>query len=296
MVDILWTIDNSCSMADEQEALGINFPEFMDYFLGSGLDYHIGVVSTDLDDPAHNGKLQDGDTPYKYIDTDTPNPINVFVSMASMGTTGSASEKGIGATYRALEVNADTFNAGFQRDDAAIHTIVLSDEADLTPDSIISDNEFVGWYDGLKDEADQRTFSAVVNFNTGAAYVNVAQQIGGIIWDLNDENYAEILDRLGVQAAGLKREYFLSQLPVLGTITVFVEDPSGAKFEFFEAVGDPEAGVELVGDWVYESNRNSITFLTYVPTELSKVIISYTIQSSLQEGTDVDGGTTPATP
>jgi hypothetical protein len=67
MVDILWTIDNSCSMSDEQLALTDNFPKFMDYFLGSGLDYHIGVTSTDMDDLTHKGKLQDGGTPYKYI-------------------------------------------------------------------------------------------------------------------------------------------------------------------------------------------------------------------------------------
>ena len=46
-VDVLWIIDNSSSMSDEQAALTTNFPAFMDFFLGSGLLYHIGVVSTD---------------------------------------------------------------------------------------------------------------------------------------------------------------------------------------------------------------------------------------------------------
>ncbi len=292
MVDVLWTIDNSCSMSDEQQELGDNFPKFMDYFLGSGLDYHIGVTSTDLDDPSHKGKLQDGGTPYKYIDEETPNAISVFVAMASMGTTGSASEKGLGGTYLALETNRDSFNAGFYRDEASIHTIVLSDEMDLTPDSIVSESEFISWYKGLKEEADNRTFSSVVDFNVGGTYVHATNEIGGIVWDIRDEDYAEVLDRLGVQAAGLKREYFLSQIPVPGTIEVNVEDPSGATFEFFEAVGDP-----LVGDWVYESSRNSITFLTYIPTELAKVIITYTVLSSTLDN-DSGGGddTPPATP
>jgi len=292
MVDVLWTIDNSCSMADEQDALGDNFPKFMDYFLGSGLDYHIGVTSTDIDDPAQKGKLQTGGTPYKYIDEDTPNAINVFVAMASMGTTGSANEKGLGGTYLALETNRDTFNAGFYRDDASIHTIVLSDESDNTPASIVTENEFISWYDGLKPEADERTFSSVVDFNVGGVYTHITNEIGGIVWDVHDDNYSEVLDRLGIQAAGLKREYFLSQIPVPGTITVKVEDPSGATFEFFEAVGDPPAG-----DWTYSSARNSITFLTYIPDELAKIVISYTIQSSTLEGEDgVADDETPATP
>jgi hypothetical protein len=45
--DVLWVVDNSSSMSDNQRALTDNFPVFFDWFLGSGLDYHIGVVSTD---------------------------------------------------------------------------------------------------------------------------------------------------------------------------------------------------------------------------------------------------------
>ena len=43
-VDILWVIDNSCSMGPEQTSLADNSPIFLNYFLGSGLDYHIGTV------------------------------------------------------------------------------------------------------------------------------------------------------------------------------------------------------------------------------------------------------------
>jgi hypothetical protein len=289
MVDVLWTIDNSCSMFDEQQALTDNFPKFMDYFLGSGLDYHIGVVSTDTDDLSHKGKLQTGGTPYKFIDTDTPNAIGVFTSMASMGTTGSATERGMGASYLALETHKDTFNAGFQRDEAAIHTIVLSDEMDLTQASVVTEPEFINWYDGLKEEADERTFSSIVSFQTGGTYIHISEEIGGIIWDITEENYSVVLDRLGVQAAGLKREYFLSQLPVLGTITVAVTDPVGTTFYFDEAVAvtDPVTGVEtFVGDWIYDPSRNSITFLEYIPEELAKVTIHYEIESTRQDAPD----------
>src|SRR5688500_6214299 len=47
-VDILWMVDNSCSMYNEQADLTENFPYFMEFFLGSGLDYHVGVVSSDI--------------------------------------------------------------------------------------------------------------------------------------------------------------------------------------------------------------------------------------------------------
>ena len=42
-VDVLWVVDTSCSMAQEQTQLAENFEGFMTHFLDSGLDYHIGV-------------------------------------------------------------------------------------------------------------------------------------------------------------------------------------------------------------------------------------------------------------
>ena len=37
-VDVLWIIDDSCSMTEEQQALADNFAGFVQYFVGSGLD------------------------------------------------------------------------------------------------------------------------------------------------------------------------------------------------------------------------------------------------------------------
>src|SRR5690606_37791089 len=47
-VDVLWVVDSSCSMSDDQAALMTYFPVFFDFFEGSGIDYHLGVVSTDM--------------------------------------------------------------------------------------------------------------------------------------------------------------------------------------------------------------------------------------------------------
>ena len=51
---------------------------------------------------------------------------------------------------------------------------------------------------------------------------------------------------------------------------------------FDEASGEP-----LLGDWTYSGARNSITFLEFIPDELSKIEIHYTVQSSVVDGTDV---------
>ena len=46
--DILFVVDDSCSMEDEQEELAANFDNFIQSFSGTNVDYHIGVVRGDL--------------------------------------------------------------------------------------------------------------------------------------------------------------------------------------------------------------------------------------------------------
>src|SRR5688500_11827035 len=53
--DILFVVDNSGSMADEQEILAANFDAFINQIAGAG-NYQIGIVTTDLD--SQNGELE----------------------------------------------------------------------------------------------------------------------------------------------------------------------------------------------------------------------------------------------
>ena len=54
-VDILWVIDNSGSMAAEQEKVAERFNQFFNQLIISQVDYHIGVVTTD---PEEGGALR----------------------------------------------------------------------------------------------------------------------------------------------------------------------------------------------------------------------------------------------
>ena len=55
-VDILLVVDNSCSMIDEQQKLAGNFDNFIEQFLEADVNYQIGVVTTDMSDPEHQGR------------------------------------------------------------------------------------------------------------------------------------------------------------------------------------------------------------------------------------------------
>jgi len=269
-VDVLFVVDNSCSMADDQEELAANFPRFMEYFLGSGLDYHIGVVSTDMYDPGHSGRLRDvgGE---RYVDVDTRDPVDLFASMATMGSSGSADEQGRAAAFSALDEHRHQYNAGFLRKNATMHLIVVSDEKDHSPDATISLSEFIGYLGDLKPDPEMVTFSSIVgpeggcwSAEAGTGYLEVTDAIGGIAYSICEARWSKLLDQLGMQAAGLKREYFLSQLPVGETIDVKVVD-DGNTFGFGR------------DEWVYDATRNSLTFTEYVPDSLAEVRIAYDV-------------------
>jgi hypothetical protein len=279
-VDVLWVIDNSCSMAEEQESLAENFPKFMDYFVGSGLDYHVGVVSTDMDNPNHRGKLRHAGG-VNYIDDTVADPMPIFSQMASMGTDGSSFEKGLAATYSAMVTLKDTDNAGFARDSAHMSIVVISDEDDSSSTSVISISEFVSWLQTTKSAEDMVTFSSIVGIEPsgcsgpggdatyGERYVYVTDQVGGIKWSICNSAWDQVLMELGMQAAGLKREFYLSLVPFEPSIDVWVEEDG-------EEVGEDAT-------WVYDQSRNSITFESYVPNPLAEVFIEYQILAAYDE-------------
>lgn len=276
-VDVLWLVDNSCSMYEEQVGISQTNPVFMDFFLGSGLDYHIGVVSTDMFDSSHSGKLRQAGG-VRWIEDDTPNPSQIFSSMIEMGTTGSATENGLDALYGALEVHAGPgeYNEGFEREDATLNIIVLADEGDTN--SNVSVTELRDYLATKKWSEDMITFSSIVTppggCPTGAVsgddYLWLTSEIGGIPWDICDTEWEQVLELLGIQASGLKREYFLSQLPVAETIRVWVEE-NQITYTF-----EPEV------DWVYQPERNSVIFTEYVPGALAEVFVEYDMLSEAE--------------
>jgi hypothetical protein len=56
-LDIVWIIDNSGSMSDEQASLGSNFSAFIDDFITKDVDFQMAVTTTDTSTEAKKGKM-----------------------------------------------------------------------------------------------------------------------------------------------------------------------------------------------------------------------------------------------
>ncbi|MEN0064253.1 MAG: hypothetical protein AAGA48_19030 [Myxococcota bacterium] len=291
-VDVLWTIDNSGSMncivgchggSANSDFVRVTdeFDTFMERLDGSGLDYHIGVITTDM---TRGGALVSWDG-QRWIDENTADPVETFTDLAlSVGTWGSDKEMGFGTTFLAHEDQGNETNKGFFRADASLHTIVFANEDDQTPSTVVSAEEFEGWYGGLRPQQ-ERTFNSIVCLTGNASrttpclsrnvrYLEATQAIGGITWDIVSEDYGTLVEELALQAVAQGREFFLSAAPVPSTIEVWVEMPDGEKVPLSPRVPRPSG--ELAGDWVYVPVRNSIRLDgDYRVPALAKIMIRY---------------------
>lgn len=125
-IDVLFVIDDSCSMEDDQRQLGANLNAFFTTFKQAQVDFHVGVVTTDMVDPMRSGRLV-----APFVTAQTPDVANAFESSVLVGTGGSGDERGLQALRNALRPPlVDTVNAGFIRDTADFATVILADEDD----------------------------------------------------------------------------------------------------------------------------------------------------------------------
>ncbi len=147
-VDILWVVDDSPSMLKKQAILANNSLGFIKFLEAQQVDYHLGVTTTDTFNPLESGHLiNNAKLPQPWISSaDGDNAQGYFVSNANVGEIGSGDEKGmlggmfaltgpLSPTVPASSAGNCVARAGgavdcFLRPDAALYTILISDEED----------------------------------------------------------------------------------------------------------------------------------------------------------------------
>jgi hypothetical protein len=284
-VDILLVVDSSGSMEEEQQKLAVNFQQFIAAFASAQVDYHIGVVTTDVYLASTAGVLQghpddpedpdDFDT--RYITPDTPDAEAVFQENVTVGTNGSGLEMGYQAAYLALsEPLISGWNAGFYRTDASLSIVIFSDEDDMSPGAV---DDYLNFFAQLKGEDSYRdhalmNISAVTGdapfgceaedgsgvADAGTRYIDGTTRTEGVFASICAEDFAPIVQALGLDLSGLKREFPLTRCAKPETIAVKID---GRVLE---------PGVAFI----YQPERKSIEFgLNWVPGPGAKIEIHY---------------------
>ncbi|HWB82039.1 MAG TPA: vWA domain-containing protein [Nannocystaceae bacterium] len=154
-VDLLFVIDTSGSMADEQINLVQSFPALIDGMrteLADTMGYNVGIITTDTYvfdlscTPLQDGILvtQTGGAdssgmvcdPYasgKRYMTEADDLETKFACAAQVGTGGDGNERPMGALSAALSpalTDPGACNEGFLRDDALLVVVIITDEED----------------------------------------------------------------------------------------------------------------------------------------------------------------------
>ena len=261
--DVLWVVDNSCSMGDEQTSLAVNFSSFIQIVDALNMDYHIGVVTTDTGD---NGALQ-GSTPI--VTTSTADPAGTFATNVDLGTSGSGSERGFQSAYLCWSSGACL--SGFDRgDEAGLRIIFVSDEQEQST-SLGTVADYVNYFYGLRDNPDKMILSDISgglsgcsgaggSAGSGSDYVAATVATGGVSASICDSNWVATLSALAWLSQSYADTFELSRTPVEDTIEVRLN------------------GVNIYVGWTFNSALNAVIFdLSHIPEGGDEIAIEYTV-------------------
>ncbi|MBK7860484.1 MAG: VWA domain-containing protein [Archangiaceae bacterium] len=274
IVDILWVIDDSGSMANQRKTLNRNFEGFLAKLRELKVDYQIGVTSTNFTD---NGKLRGAP---KIITNLTADAGFVFEKNTTFPSSRTRWEQGLRmAQFAVSSPNIDGGNAGFLRPNAALAIIVVSDEDDSsfgTPDyfarafqaskgkgneSLVSFSTIAGTTPvGCTPAGEENFYGSLAD--PAFRYAAVSTKTGGIVGSICDASFENTLIQIAEALNTLRRVFPLTLSPVGGTLTVTVNGMVVPQ--------DP------VNGWQYREDTKSVVFLgTYVPPPGAEVKLEY---------------------
>jgi len=226
-VDILWVVDDSGSMANDQQRLASNFSAFIHDFLTENVDFQMGITTTDATSRG-DGKWVGN---YKHLTSEAAKSnetkfINDFKRTIAVGTGGSAIEAGLHTSLRFLERYSKRIPDPFLREDAYLAIIYIADEEDQSPKSV---QHYLDGITALKANASKVKIYSIVSSKTiknswetrGDRYMLAADTVGGVNADIKDDFY-HILRNMGASIVNLTDSFALSALPYQGEVEVYV--------------------------------------------------------------------------
>jgi hypothetical protein len=256
--DIVFFVDQSCSMDDDQARLAANFSTFITELNTYSEDWQIIVANKDDGCNSTSGVL----TP------STGGYISRFQSAVSDGSDGAwgffYTEAGLTVTSEAIE-NTDPgeCNHGFLRPSAMLHIIMVSDEPEQSP---MNWSHYVDKVVAKKGSVANVKFSAIAgdypvstctSAEPGTGYYEAVTATGGIFssicGDWSDPATLSMLAAASVQQSAFE----LSATPVVASVRVFVN------------------GSERLSGWFFDGPTNTVYFEEAIPDEGDRIRIEY---------------------
>ncbi len=298
-VDVVFVVDDSNSMEALQGALAGGVPTLLAGLDAAGVDYQIGVVTTDMDDPDRRGRLVNG----ALVTAATPNGAATLAASMQPGILGSQLERGLAAAHAALTPPLATHeNEGIRREGTRVAAIIVSDEDDCSddgalpagdpgacaslPGSLVPLTDYASAFRALVDDPTDASIHALVEtgaigefdgcggLNVGTRYVQIARSLGGWV-SPHCADMTGVMNELALQLAGRRTAFPLSRTPDPRSITVTLATDVQPIGDDDDSAGGPNDGVDpteqLVGTqvredvtrtdgWTYDLQSNTLRF------------------------------------
>ncbi|MCK5884082.1 MAG: VWA domain-containing protein [Bacteriovoracaceae bacterium] len=250
-VDILWMVDNSGSMGDEQAELAYNFDLFINDFLKEEVSFKMGITTTDLRSN-YSGvsrcsfdKLTD-----QAAKSNESQFIADFKECIKVGTNGYYKEAGLQTSTDFLK----RYGASFLRDDAYLIVVMISDEREQSSSSVSS---YIEQLKSRKNNPGLVKVYSIVNVNTAPRYIEAADSTGGRKADIKGD-FADILKKMGEKIVDLSSSFALKSLPYDDEIIVTVD------------------GKTITSGWVIDTESGTLKFEDgSIPPEGAAITIRY---------------------
>ncbi len=244
-LDILFVVDNSNSMKDEQDVLALGLPTLVEKASLAGQVVQMAVTTTDA---IVDSGVMVGEPPF--VDGKA---IDEFLNrLSSIGLEGDLNERGLEAAWLALSganVAADGPNAGFLRPDAELAIIFVSDEDDH---SLNDEETWVQRFGELKQlwtGVGVTVHSVVATSNDcsdlatiGSRYIAVSQAYSGQVVNICSPDFAEKFSLQGSLAFSVKDRFYPTYPPQPDTLQVRID------------------GSDCVEGWVWNPTAKALIF------------------------------------
>jgi len=236
-LDIVWIIDNSGSMADEQAALGANFSAFIQDFMTKNVDFKMAITTTDTTDGQKGVMVSGSDTKL----TSTAAALNAqgflddFNGLIKVGTRGSGNEKGLEASEGFMQL----YGNSFLRSDAYLAVVIVSDEEDQSPRTPA---EYSDYLKTFKSEAGLVKVYTIVDTgltNVGSGgittgfqrYADASVNTAGTVGNIRNDFY-HVLTDMGESIINLLDSFALAYDPNPSSLKVYVNNILNSDYSF----------------------------------------------------------------
>ena len=261
LTDIIFTVDWSCSMADDIARVQANFDVFIATLQTMDADYHVAVVTDD--DGCVNGSQ-----PYIDNSMSASDQTSLFDTMLNNYAYGAYTEMGftlLEAATTSTNLGSGGCNEDMIRDDAALAMVGVTDEVEQSANPW---SYYVSLFQSLKRDSDDLVIHAIAGDypsgcggnEPGQGWYEASVATGGLFLSICATDWASHLEALAEGSAADLSSFELTAWPVPETIVVRID------------------GVTTTTGWEYNSTDGSIDFdESHIPEGGSTIEVEYAL-------------------